>query len=366
MEKISTINVLVCPLNWGIGHATRCVPVIRELEKKGFRVIIGADGLPLEFLRQEFSDLQFCRFPGFTPSYPKNGSMFIKMLLQIPAFISGIIREHQFLENLVRDFDISLVISDNRYGVWHKKVKSILIIHQIMIKAPKWIRFSEPLLYLINRLMISRFDECWIPDSPGKDNLSGDLSHKYPLPRNARFVGPLSRFKPKTGERKTGGFILALISGPEPQRSIFEGILTRQLSGLNLPCTILTGKPGSSAQTQLSDNVTLVPHLPTNELQNLLYSASAIICRSGYSTIMDLAATGAKALFIPTSGQTEQEYLAAYHEQEGNFTFMRQNETDLASGIDRLRSHKGITATHKDDLLEANITQLAVQFGIPS
>jgi len=358
MESTSVINVLVCPLNWGIGHATRCVPVIRHLQKKGFRVMIGADGLPLEFLRQEFPELPYCRFPGFTPSYSANGNMVIKMLAQIPAFIAGIYRDHQLVKKFVRDHGINLIISDNRYGLWQNKVRSVLIIHQIMIRAPRWLKFSEPILYLVNRLLISRFDECWIPDLPGKDNLSGELSHKYPLPGNAVYIGPLSRFEPESTSRKTRNFILALISGPEPQRSMFEKILSTQLSGLNVPAIVLTGKPGSNDETQTCGDVTLIPHLPTRELQDLLYSASAVICRPGYSTIMDLAATGTKALLIPTPGQTEQEYLAAYHEEKGHFAFMKQSEANVAKGLDRLETCKGITTMTNNKLLEEQITSL--------
>lgn len=361
MEKNPTINVLICPLNWGIGHATRCVPVIRELLKQGFRVIIGADGLPLELLRLEFPGLEFCRFPGFSPLYPANGNLLVKLFTQIPAFISGIFREHQLLKKLVSDLDLSLVISDNRYGVWHKKVRSVLIIHQIMIKTPRWLRLTEPLLYLANRMLINRFDECWIPDLPGEDNLAGDLSHKYPLPGNAAYIGILSRFETQSTAQKTRNHILALISGPEPQRSIFEDILSKQLPGLNMPAIVLTGKPGSQEEIQTHGNVTSIPHLPARELQNLIHSASAVICRAGYSSIMDLAATGTGALLIPTPGQTEQEYLAAYHEMKGHFAMMKQGEADLAKGLNGLKTCNSITAKANDKLLEQQVSRLIIK-----
>lgn len=366
MENHPAIKVLVCPLNWGLGHATRCVPVIRMLRNKGFRVIIGADGLPLEFLRLEFPDLEYCRFPGFSPSYPRDGKMVLRMLASVPAFITGIIREHRLLKILAAELGISLVISDNRYGLWHRKIKSILIIHQIMIKTPQRLRVMEPLLYLINRLMISRFDECWIPDLPGDINLSGDLSHKYPLPRNANFIGPLSRFEPAGGQKKTGDFVLALISGPEPQRSTFEDILTKQLADSDIPVIILTGKPGSSEKAHTIGHVTLIPHLPTSEFQDLLHSASTVICRSGYTTLMDLATVGARALFIPTPGQTEQEYLAKYHEQKGHFAYMKQNNLNLYSGLDRMPAYKGVIIMSRENLLAARNESLAKQFGMPS
>lgn len=364
MENSSVKRVLVCPLNWGIGHATRCVPVIRMLINKGFQVIVASEGYPLHFLQYEFPELEFYEFPGFSPTYPKNGNMVLRMLASAPFFLAGILQEHHQLKKLVKELNINLVISDNRYGLWHRQVRSIFIIHQVMIKTPNWLRFAEPILYFVNRLMINRFDECWIPDMAGNENLSGDLSHKYPLPRNAVFIGRLSRFRFGIENRQRDGALVVLLSGPEPQRTILEEKLVNQLLAAKLPCTIISGKPGSGEVVKAIDNVRIVPHLPTVELEKLLHSVSLIICRPGYSTIMDLVATGAKALFIPTPGQTEQEYLAELHQNRGTFCFVKQQDLNLLRDIEKALGYKGICIDGQPDLLVNCIEALRKHLGM--
>jgi len=222
------LKILIAPLDWGIGHATRCVTIIREFSTRGHEVILGADGRTLAFLQQEFPGLQCISMPGYGIQYPKNGKMATHMLRAIPKIVSGIKKEHKQLKQIIQDYNIDLVFSDNRFGLWTKAVPCIYMTHQIMIKVPRALAFIEPLLYIFHRMIISKYDACWIPDSPGEINLSGDLSHKYPLRKNVAYVGPLSRFygselsyhsdNPEYRNLK----VLAIISGPEPQRSIFD------------------------------------------------------------------------------------------------------------------------------------------------
>ncbi|HPT02606.1 MAG TPA: glycosyltransferase [Bacteroidales bacterium] len=361
MGSEQAIKVLVCPLNWGIGHATRCVPVIRSLVGRGFRVVLAADGRSMHFLMNEFPDLEFIRFSGFSPRYPYHGSMALKMLASVPAFVTSIFREHHQLKEIVSEHHIGLVISDNRYGLWHRQVKSVIMIHQVMIKTPGFLRWAEPLLYFINRLMISRFHECWIPDFPGVVNLSGDLSHKYPLPSNARFIGGLSRFEPgRLKPGNTSGALVALLSGPEPQRTILENILIKKLRAANIDCIVISGKTEAVSQPKTVDGITIIPHLPTGELENMLRSAPLVICRPGYSSIMDLAAIGKKALFIPTPGQTEQEYLASFHEKQGTFYYAEQRNFDLEESLHKASGYSGISSWPQESLLMQRIDSLAL------
>jgi hypothetical protein len=183
-------RILVCPLDWGLGHATRCIPVIHELQKQGAEVVIAADKRPLELLKQEFPQLQFIVFPGYDIAYPENGSMVLKMAFSIPKILRKISEEKKFLKDIVSKEKIDGVISDNRYGLGITDVPSILILHQLMIKSP----FGESILHQITLNYVKQFSFCWVPDFAGENNLSGDLAHQYPLPNNARFVGALSRF----------------------------------------------------------------------------------------------------------------------------------------------------------------------------
>ncbi|OQX80049.1 MAG: hypothetical protein B6D61_02530, partial [Bacteroidetes bacterium 4484_249] len=308
-------NILVCPLDWGIGHATRCVPVINELLIQNANVIIGADNRPLAFLKQEFPNLQFIKFSGYKFSYPEKGSMALKMALSAPNFLFEIKKENKVLDKLIDKYNIDAVISDNRFGLYTKRIPCVFMTHQIMIKSSSGLKFLEPLLYRINKSFISKYSECWIPDFADELNLSGDLAHKKPLPRNSFYIGPLSRFKNSISEnlrnKKTKGFaydFLVMLSGPEPQRTILEKRITKQLDKSELKGAIVSGKPETDEKHTLNENTEVYSHLETSKLKQLIIDSEIIISRPGYSTIMDLAVLGKKAIFIPTPGQTEQEY----------------------------------------------------------
>ena len=335
MTEHRPLQVLVCPLKWGLGHATRCVPIVRELLKQGFEVTLAASGGPLAFLKTEFPDLPFIEFPGFSPEYSKRKAMVWHMMKAIPTFLRAIYKEHQRLNEIQNEQEFDVVISDNRYGLWNRKAESILVIHQLTIKAPGVLRWIEPLLWLINKLLMINFNQVWVPDSEGADNLSGDLSHKFPLNKKIRFIGPLSRFtvlsNANQSEKKDG--ILAIVSGPEPQRSIFQNLLEKQLSTLDTKSTLICGNPSSKEEVRKTGNLTVFPHLDSDSLFRKMQETSLVISRSGYSTLMDMAVVGGKALFIPTPGQTEQEYLARLHQKSGKTHYRNQNETDLEKDI---------------------------------
>jgi hypothetical protein len=238
-------RILICPLDWGLGHATRCIPVIRHFLNRDAEIIIAADGRSLELLKQEFPQLNYVVFSGYNINYPDKGSMILKMILSAPKIIKGIKKEHFELDQIITDHKIDTVISDNRYGCWNKKTKNIFITHQLMIKSP----FAEKLLHKIVLNHVKNFNECWVPDLATHDNLSGDLAHKYELPQNAFFIGFLSRFKMEktentmklTASQKYD--LLVIISGPEPQRSNFERMIIAQVYQTDFKTLIILGKP---------------------------------------------------------------------------------------------------------------------------
>jgi uncharacterized protein (TIGR00661 family) len=331
-------RILICPLDWGLGHATRCIPIIRLLLEQNAEVIIAADKRPLELLKQEFPSLTFVTLKGYEINYPKSGSMAISMLLSIPKILNGIKREHIELDKIIDEQAIDIVISDNRYGCWSKKVKSIFITHQLMIKSP----LGELLLHKKVLNYIKKYDECWIPDSSEqKNNLSGDLAHKFPLPANTHFIGSLSRF---TVNKEEGIIydVMAIVSGPEPQRTIFERIISEQLFKSGLKSLIVFGLPESKKKLEQKQNVTMIAHLHSTEMQNAILKSKIIIARSGYSTIMDLAVLNKKAIFIPTPGQTEQEYLAKMLMNKHIAFSQNQNKIDLAKAIKESENFKGL------------------------
>lgn len=314
MPYIGGKKVLVCPLNWGLGHATRCIPIIERLITNGNEVIIAADGLPLTLLKERFPDLKTIKSPSYAVRYSAGKSQILVLLLQLPRILKGIWKENRWLNQLLQKENVDLVISDNRFGLWTKHCRCVYITHQIMIKMPRPLKWAERLAYRLHKAIIDRYDECWIPDN-AENGLSGDLAHRYPLPDNARFIGLLSRFGDKTFAPDSSYETVALISGPEPQRSLLEQTIIREFSDKNERLLLVRGLPGNSELPETSVNIDPKAHLEDSQLAPFLLGCQRIICRSGYSSIMDLQALNClhKATLIPTPGQTEQEYLAELH-----------------------------------------------------
>lgn len=258
----------------------------------------------------------------------------MKVLIQIPKFIFGIIKEHFEIKKIIKKYNIDLIISDNRYGLYSKKVPTIFITHQIAIKLPVSFRFAEKAVYKLHKKFIQKFDKCFIPDVDSSNNLSGDLSHKYPVPVNAGFIGLLSRFKYKTSINYSYD-LMFIISGPEPQRSIFEKKIFEQTEKLNKRILIVAGKPGVSTSS-VNSKYEYRNHLNTEEMQDAILESEIVICRSGYTSVMDLMTLKKKAILIPTDGQTEQEYLAKYLSEKKLCVTQKLNDFNIYKAIVQL------------------------------
>ena len=349
-------RILICPLNWGLGHASRCIPIIRLLLKENAEVIIAADERPLELLKLEFPTLTFITFKGYTIDYPDSGSMTLKMLFSIPKVLKGIKDEHEQLDKIIDEYKIDIVISDNRYGCWSKKAKSIFITHQLMVKSP----IAENALHKKVLNYIQNFDECWIPDIEGPQNLSGDLSHKYPLPENTFFIGASSRFDDTTPTSQVAieYEILAIISGPEPQRTKLKNILTEQLQSSGIKCMMVCGETESTWEKKINDQLTLRSHMNSDEMRQTILNSGIIISRSGYSTIMDLSVLGKKAIFIPTPGQTEQKYLAEDLKNKKIAFYQKQSKFNLKIALEESENYTGFIKIETSALLEKRIVRL--------
>jgi len=227
-----------------------------------------------------------------------------------------IYREHQWIKRVVKDYAIDAIIADNRFGVYHSGVKSVYITHQLLIKTGR--DFAEKIAQRIHFWFIKKYSFCWVPDFETKENIAGELSHSAIHPSNIKYIGCLSRFEKKEIVSKKYDLML-LISGPEPQRSIFEQILLVQLQNFEGTVLLVRGLPGIKEKEEkiLGENLqkpTLIikNHLPSDELNVAILQSKLVISRSGYTTIMDLVKLGQKAILVPTPGQTEQEYLARH------------------------------------------------------
>jgi predicted glycosyltransferase len=318
------MKILICPLNWGLGHATRCVPIIRKYLSDRHEVVLAADGYPLEFLKLEFPELETLELPSYPVRYSAGNSQIMAMARNLPSILKGIYCEHIWLRKLLKIDHFDLVISDNRFGLWTKQTNCIYMTHQLMIKMPKWLKTLEPLAWWLHRQIINRYNKCWIPDYKENGGLSGDLAHKYSLPKNAEFIGTLSRFlEPENYKPDTTFDVVAIVSGIEPQRTLFENEMVQRFAKSNEKTLILCGKPTAKNSRLQIGNICFATHIADAELAPYLIGSKKIIARSGYSTIMDLHVLNCleKAELIPTPGQTEQEFLAGYiNERKSQFS----------------------------------------------
>lgn len=340
-QAISPMNpkILVAPLDWGLGHATRCIPVIQSLLRQSCTVFLAGEGSTKSLLQKEFPQLKFLPLEGYRITYTKNKlTLPFSIAAQVPKVISAIKKEQHWLQNIIEKYAIDAVISDNRYGLHHPSIPCVFITHQLTIKTAlgKW---ADAFLQNINYRYINKFSSCWIPDAPDENNLAGDLSHPKKNPfALLQYIGPLSRFVSSTVEKNK--HILILLSGPEPQRSILESLLLNQLKKFEQPVVFVKGLPGRDEEIKAPGNVTIYNHLPAKELEEKISEASFIISRSGYSTVMDLMALQKKSILIATPGQPEQEYLSK-HLMKNNFAlciaqkkFVLKTALDLAATFD--------------------------------
>jgi uncharacterized protein (TIGR00661 family) len=353
-------KVLLTPLDWGLGHATRCIPVIRALLDKGYEVQIAGSGNSMALLRQEFPSLMFFELPGYDPVYPTSGSMVWKMAQQLPKFIRTIGAEHKRVEELVRKNNISLVISDNRFGCWSARVPSVFITHQSNILMPKRFGWLSRWVRIANERQMKKFTLCWIPDFPGEHSLSGDLISfgKYSTHISVDFIGPLSRFSPASVAEKVYD-VVALCSGPEPQRTLLENMLSEELVRSSLRFLLVRGVPDKSATRRRLGEGEVVDFLNTEQLQKAMTQTDLVIARSGYSTVMDMMALKKKAIFIPTPGQTEQEYLANRLKEKGVAYSAPQNEFSLTAALHASLKYSGFQQSYPhNDLLARAIDKV--------
>ncbi len=317
-------RILVAPLDWGLGHATRCIPIIRELLAQDCEVWLAGEGAQEKLLKEEFPLLSFLPLEGYRVRYSRSAiGLSLSIFRQTHKILSAIKKENDWLKKMIAEYHFDAVISDNRFGLYHASVPCVFMTHQLAIKSPlgKW---SEKFLQKRNYRYINRFTACWVPDLPagqagmkGENNLAGELSHPAKKPNvTVRYIGPLSRFdslSPASArDLSRKGHLLIMLSGPEPQRSILEDKIVKEIGQYNGTATIVRGLPGSPSLIPSTNMLRFYNHLPADELFKEIMQAEYVIGRCGYSTVMDLAALQKKSILIPTPGQTEQEYLSGH------------------------------------------------------
>jgi len=324
----SSKRILVAPLNWGLGHATRCIPIIHDLLRHGHQPFIASDGVALSLLKKEFPNLPAFELPSYKISYAEKGKNFkIKMIWDSPKVLKAIAKEKKVVKQLVKEYGLDGIISDNRLGAYYKKVPCVFVTHQLNVLSGNTTWMSSK----AHQKIIKKFDACWVPDVKDKPNLTGKLGHLKKSKLKIIYLGPLSRFEKKDNPIKND--LMVLLSGPEPQRTMLEEKLLHELKDFEGNILFVKGKiEDEQIQEEIQIPKGKILHynfMKSDELENALNVSEKVLCRSGYTTVMDLAKLEKKAFFIPTPGQYEQEYLAKRMQKQGLVPFSKQEDFTL-------------------------------------
>ncbi len=330
-------RILVAPLDWGLGHASRSISVIKALLDRGADVLLASNGRPLALLRREFPQLESIELPPYDVKYP-TGNIYYNVAIQLPQIFKAMTGEYRIVSDLVNSRQLDGIISDHRLGCRNPKVPSVVIAHQLhLILRHAWLRWP---VREFHYAILRKFDEVWIPDyDAAEDSLAGNLDHPPVTNPPVQYIGPLSRLGYRETPPAYDAFIL--LSGPEPQRTRLEEVLLKQAGQLEGKILLVQGKTDVEYQPRIEGNIEIIPYLTSAGLEEKLAASKIVICRSGYSTLMDLASCRKKALLIPTPGQTEQEYLSNYLQHKGFFLSKNQSEVDLATHLPEALGYKG-------------------------
>lgn len=338
--KTNQKTILIAPLNWGLGHATRCIPIIKALLENNYTPIIASDGIALALLKKEFPNVQALELPSYQIEYAKKGKNFKwKLFKNGSKTIKAIRKEKIIVETWINKYGINGIISDNRLGVFSKKVPSVYITHQLNVLTGN----TTWLTSKMHQYVIKKYTECWVPDLAGSQNLSGELGHVDHLNCPIKYIGPLSRLQKKLMPKKYD--LLIILSGPEPQRGILEKHLKKEILQFKGTVIFIEGNIESEQKTVIKGNVTYYNFMNSSELEQAFNESEMVLCRSGYTTIMDLVQLRKKAFFIPTPGQYEQEYLAKKLKKEGLLPYATQDDFRMED-IQEIQEYKGLPRLH--------------------
>ena len=312
--------IFIAPLDWGLGHATRCVPLIRKLILNN-TIILGVTPLTKLIFDDEFPNLKKVDLEPYNISYSKNQSLTLKLLLDSARIKKVIKKENEQLKHLIKENKIEVVISDNRLGLYNKKIESVYMTHQVNIQAGL-------LSFLANKIhhyYIKNYNTIWIPDFENEQqSLAGKLSHLSPF-KNISYIGPLSRLEKNVSDELNFDYLF-LISGPEPHRASFENILIKIVAKTNKKVCLVRGT-NLKLETKTSENITVLDLPNSKILSQLITNSETIICRSGYSTLMDMYhLKKTKLILIPTPSQPEQIYLAEYWQNKFDSKTLQQSK----------------------------------------
>ena len=327
MSKKTGLRILVAPLDWGLGHTTRCVPLIKALRALGHSVIAAGNDAQLSFIKNIYDDIETVFLPGYDIAYSHSrnpGSA--RLVALLPKIYRAIKAEHGWLATHLKALNIDGIISDNRYGLYANGIPSVILTHQLEVQTGMG-RQANRVAQKIHYRYLQQFDEVWVPDVQQGEGLAGRLAHPDQLPANVQYIGLLSQFQYNT-INTDHTHLLILLSGPEPQRTMLDDLLWAQACKYPGKVVFISGSTAQE-RNDIPAHIEWYNRVGGEALERLIQAASAVVCRSGYSTIMDLVLLNKPALLIPTPGQTEQDFLARQLSARGIFTAVAQNTVDM-------------------------------------
>lgn len=349
------MKVFVAALDWGLGHTTRMMPIIHQLYRQNHQLVIGCSLVQKRILQEQFPKALYKSIVSYSPVFSRKPSQIVSILRFVPRFLFSVYKEKKQLQELDRHYHFDIILSDNRYGLHLPGCRNIIITHQLQIILPRRVRVFQSIINKVIHFWINKFDQCLVPDFEGDIRLSGILSGRFSKCNvDVNYIGILSRFQFIIEKKSQVPDLLIVISGPENQRSLFEQIVEKQLAEVSgsYSYLLIRGKPGSTK----TDKKGFLNHINSEEFKYILKHTKYIVCRSGYSTIMDLVYLEKKALLVPTPGQSEQEYLARHVCSQQWFITEGQSKLNLQRAIDKLDNF----TPHSFELAQESIENFSI------
>ncbi len=345
------MKVLFAVNSNGLGHATRMTPLIAESLRRRHEVYIISNYRALDFLKNEFKDKvkNYFLLPDYSlqkRTFTEKSVSVSRFLMYLPLYLNEFRQEHVRFLRIHKKYKFERIITDTRFGIYSTEVPSYLICHHIKMSLNEFLKSSNRITEFAFYAIKNKFKKILIPDFE-KDSLAGEYTHnfKYLTKSDVKYLGLLSMVKKQKVNEDIDYFFS--ISGPEPQRTVFEKKIISSISKLkNKKIVVALGKPESKTVKKMQ-NLIIYSFLNRDMQTDIMNSSKLIITRSGYTTLMDLAELGKKALLIPTKGQPEQEYLAKYHLKQGNFYYKEMDDLNLPKDLEIAMNFPGFICKKK-------------------
>jgi uncharacterized protein (TIGR00661 family) len=334
------MKVLYGVNSWGLGHASRSLPIMRKLINEKNEVTVVSSGRTLEYLKKELGkSAKYLKLHDYPKPYSKYNLFLAKFSAYLPLILKAIAEEQLKTMKIINKGKYNLLISDHRYGFGSRKIPSYLMMHQLRLVTPFRLAVVEEVTELFHFSMLLRFKKIIVPDFKNK-SLSGDLSHSLDIFNgwNVEYIGPLSDLRKR--DLKEDIDYLFTISGPEPSRTVFQKKILEQIKNIDGKIVVVLGKAEKKKSKQ-KENIEIHDYLKSDKFEEIMNRSKMIVSRSGYSTLMDIVELKKKAMFVPTPQQTEQEYLARYHKKKKYFYSVSQKKLNLKKDLKRAKKYKG-------------------------